>query len=273
MAFVMIFPPSHSFLLFICSGWYFATVLLTTVGYGDIVPVTHGGKLFATVYILVAGSILLDNMSHIAAIPLELRKRRIESAVLTQFGDLLDDDALRELASGPLIQRIHLSAKRADGLDECTRGMFAIAMLVRLGKVTEDDILETFNAFNRLDVNREGVLNSRSIIAGMINRSRSKANLAGFKAGGMRKVSSSQNMRTPFQPPLPAVDGGQNRIYDGDAASANPFSIPQAPGGYGYDNRSSNPARIPTSRASNGTTERSALLQNDANYSMLSRSG
>ena len=54
------------------------------VGYGDIVPVTNGGKLFATIYILVAGSILLNQMSHIAAIPLELRKRRIERAVLTQ---------------------------------------------------------------------------------------------------------------------------------------------------------------------------------------------
>ena len=65
-------------------GWYFTTVLLTTVGYGDIVPITKGGKLFATIYILVAGTILLNNMSLISMIPLELRKRRIERAVLTQ---------------------------------------------------------------------------------------------------------------------------------------------------------------------------------------------
>jgi hypothetical protein len=55
-----------------------------TVGYGDIVPVTKGGKLFATVYILVAGTMLLNNMSMISMIPLELRKRRIERVVLTQ---------------------------------------------------------------------------------------------------------------------------------------------------------------------------------------------
>ena len=54
------------------------------VGYGDIVPATRGGKLFATVYILVAGTILLNNMSMISMIPLELRKRRIEKAVLSQ---------------------------------------------------------------------------------------------------------------------------------------------------------------------------------------------
>lgn len=65
-------------------SFYFTTVLLTTVGYGDIVPVTAPGKLFATVYVLVAGTVLLHNMSTISMIPLELRKRRIERAVLTQ---------------------------------------------------------------------------------------------------------------------------------------------------------------------------------------------
>jgi Ion channel len=153
-------------------SWYFTTVLLTTVGYGDIVPVTRGGKLFATVYLLVGGTVLLNNMSLISMIPLELRKRRIERAVLTQFGDHLDDAALRELATGPVIQRLSLSAQRADGLDECTREMFALAMLVRLGKVTEQDIKETFASFRRLDVNNEGVLNSKSIIAGMIAKRR-----------------------------------------------------------------------------------------------------
>lgn len=138
--------------------------------YGDIVPVTRGGKLFATVYILVAGTILLNNMSSISMIPIELRKRRLERAVLTQFGDELDDAALRELATGPLIQRLRLSANRPDGLDECTREMFSLAMLVRLGKVSETDIRETFAAFRRLDVNNEGILNSKSIIAAIIQK-------------------------------------------------------------------------------------------------------
>jgi len=132
----------------------------------------QGGKLFATIYVLVAGTILLNNMSTISMIPLELRRRRIERAILTQFGDHLDDAALRELATGPVIQRLNLSANRADGLDECTREMFSLAMLVRLGKVTEHDIRETFAAFRHLDANNEGVLNSKSIIAGIIAKQR-----------------------------------------------------------------------------------------------------
>lgn len=42
---------------------YFTTVLLTTVGYGDIVPKSSEGKAFATFYVLVGGTVLLNNMS------------------------------------------------------------------------------------------------------------------------------------------------------------------------------------------------------------------
>lgn len=131
----------------------------------------------------------------ISMIPLELRRRRIERAVLTQFGDQLDDEALRELATGPLIQRLSLSANRADGLDECTREMFSLAMLVRLGKVTEDDIRETFAVFRRLDVNDEGVLNSKSIIAGMIQKRRTM-----LRQSSMEPISTvSKNRNTKGQ--------------------------------------------------------------------------
>lgn len=157
----------------------------------------QGGKLFATVYVLVAGTILLNNMSTISMIPLELRRRRIERAILTQFGDHLDDAALRELATGPVIQRLNLSANRADGLNECTREMFSLAMLVRLGKVTEHDVRETFAAFRHLDVNNDGVLNSKSIIAGMIAKQRRHAIL--LAANNFTPTAASQ--QTLISPP------------------------------------------------------------------------
>jgi hypothetical protein len=197
--------------LSIVDSFYFTTVLLTTVGYGDITPHTKAGKLFATIYLLVAGTVLLNNMSLISMIPLELRKRRIEKAVLTQFGDQLDDAALRELATGPLIKRLQLSNIRTDGLDECTREMFALAMLVRLGKVTERDIRQTFAAFRRLDVDDEGVLNSRTIIAGLMQKHRTRS------MKDLREGLPADHLPSP--PPPPLVDGQPATYWFGDHSS------------------------------------------------------
>jgi hypothetical protein len=46
--------------------------------------------VFTTLYVIVAGTILLHNMSLISMIPLELRKHRIEQAVLGQVGFILN---------------------------------------------------------------------------------------------------------------------------------------------------------------------------------------
>ena len=193
----------------------------------SIVPVTKGGKLFATVYILVAGTILLNNMSTISMIPLELRKQRLERAVLTQFGDQLDDAALRELATGPVIQRLHLSAKRPDGLEECTREMFSLAMLVRLGKVTEQEIRETFAAFRKLDVNDEGVLNSKSIIAGMIQKRRSLYSSVRSSRSRRRR---RQRSLSPPQPPI-SVQQGVGEFFQPQYHQSQPqCSMPTPPG-------------------------------------------
>jgi len=169
--------------LSLVDAFYFTMVLLTTVGYGDIVPKTSGGKIFASVYCVVAGILVLQNMSMISTIPLELRKRRLESAVLMQFGDELDDVALRELANGPLVKRLQISENRQDGLNKCTREMFALAMLVRLGRVTEQDVRLTYAAFRQLDKDNDGMLTSKEIIMSMSAAKRKKK---GYKSPDKR---------------------------------------------------------------------------------------
>jgi hypothetical protein len=213
--------------------------------HGIIQPVTKGGKLFATVYILVAGTILLNNMSLISMIPLELRKRRIEAAVLNQFGDSLDDDALRELATGPLVQRLQLSKHKGPvGLEECTREMFSLAMLVRLGKVTEDDIKQTFAVFQKLDVHDEGVLNSKTIIGGLI---RKRSTLQLNKLGG-GQVPSRFGTSTPTTPVFFGAPG------TGTATPVYPTVIPS----YSY--------ATPLPNITNEMSEQSPLINGPPSY-------
>jgi hypothetical protein len=238
-------------LTFFTAEHLFCVIYNSFLSPGDIVPVTRGGKLFATVYILVGGTILLNNMSLISMIPLELRKRRIERAVLTQFGDHLDDAALRELATGPLIQRLHLSASRTDGLDECTREMFSLAMLVRLGKVSEQDIRETFAAFRRLDVNDEGVLNSKSIIAAMIQKRRSQQLSEQLSEHPPPLPEQLTEHPPPPPPPLPLPPYTPQSTRDQSAEQEEPANV-------WIDDGNGAPHYYQDPEA--GTNERSSLL-------------
>lgn len=204
------------------NAFYFTTVLLTTVGYGDLKPETPEGKMFAIVYVLVAGTVLLHNMSLISMIPLELRKRRIERAVLSQFGDQLNDAALRELATGPLVQRLKLSADRPDGLDECTREMFALAMLVRLGRISERDVKSTFAAFRRLDVDNDGKLNSREIVLGEVEKRRRAMLRQSEEHAEARRREASLQMSYNYEIDQFGLDATPlNQRREVDNASAN----------------------------------------------------
>lgn len=151
-------------------AFYYTCNLFTTLGFGDIVPVTSAGKFFAGIYGLIATVVLLQILSMVSMIPLELRKRRIENSVLLQFGDELDDEALSELAFGPLMRRLELSEYSPEGLGQCTREMFSLGMLIRLGKITEQDVRSTFAAFRKLDRDNDGLLTSREIIMTTVER-------------------------------------------------------------------------------------------------------
>ena len=135
--------------------------------------------------------------------------------------------------------------------------MFALAMLVRLGKVSEDDILETFDAFRRLDVNNDGVLNSRSIIAGMIHKRR---------RDNMRHVASSNDMLK--EKSVLSVTGADNNAgsapasYEMEyppywAATQNPSTFQQLHNSAQFSNQVTTPA---------SETERTSLLARRRNY-------
>lgn len=102
--------------------------------------------------------------------------------------------------------------------------MFALAMLVRLGKVTEHDVRMTFAAFRRLDLGNDGVLNSQDIIVGMMQQ---------------RRQSSIQNLvalgKAESIVPQPAADrpwyffgkNGSTHLVDEEPESPYPYENEQ----------------------------------------------
>jgi len=201
-------------------AFYFTMVLITSVGYGDIRPATQEGKLFTSIYCLVAGFVVLKNVSMISTIPLELRKRRLEQAVLTQFGDELDDAALRELATGPLVRRLQISEDQPDVLDKCTREMFALAMLVRLGRITEQDVKLTYEAFQKLDKDHDGVLTSKEIIMSMAVERRKQNGVGRGLSSTIRERDNDGGSEGPW-------DGGNLQSMDYLSNLSHPLSATQ----------------------------------------------
>ncbi len=70
----------------IVEGWsvvdafYFSTMTLATVGFGDFVPTSDGAKLFTVVYVLSGVGILVAFFSELARATLELREEVLASA-------------------------------------------------------------------------------------------------------------------------------------------------------------------------------------------------
>jgi len=67
----------------IVEGWslvdsfYFSTMTLATVGFGDFVPTTTGSKLFTVAYVLSGVGILVSFFSELARVSLELRRESL----------------------------------------------------------------------------------------------------------------------------------------------------------------------------------------------------
>ena len=71
---------------------YWAIVTLASVGYGDVVPITRGGKWFTIIYVLIAYGIVTKGVTDLAMLPHLLRTKKQEQEIMLQFGALLTDE-------------------------------------------------------------------------------------------------------------------------------------------------------------------------------------
>jgi hypothetical protein len=76
---------------------YWATITVTTVGFGDMVPRSEGGKAFTILYIIISVIYITTAIADLAQYPVVLQKKREEMAVVRQFGTNITPDSFEYL--------------------------------------------------------------------------------------------------------------------------------------------------------------------------------
>lgn len=67
-------------------GIYWAIVTMTTVGFGDIVPITFGGKIISAILILVGYSLIIVPTGFVSAEVIDAKKRKRREKKVTTIG-------------------------------------------------------------------------------------------------------------------------------------------------------------------------------------------
>lgn len=135
---------------------YWAVVTASTVGFGDVVPETETGKLFAVVYIPVSIALLGSGVASFASIPMARRKAELLGRLTRNKFSRRD---FEQLSHGAEIRRLNLSQDD----DFITKNEFVLFLLLKLGKVGEEDLTQCQAIFDNLDRTDDGMLTSEDL--------------------------------------------------------------------------------------------------------------
>ena len=127
---------------------YWSIVTITTVGYGDVTPDTHGGKAFTIVYCLVGCTFLAKGLNDLIRYPLIKRSKFNELRIMMQFGDELSEETLVNILRNDFFDNI--PRLRGDRM-KVTKCEFVLMLLNMMGKIHAKDILIVAKIFDTLD--------------------------------------------------------------------------------------------------------------------------
>ena len=126
-------------------GCYWSIVTSTTVGYGDVTPKSDDGRIFASFYAFITVGIMGWAVGQIAS-----------SAISTSVEAASHVEAFK-LTPESLVQ---MGGEKGyvDQYD------FAVAMMLAMGKATQEDFDLVANRFNELDVNHDKTLDAKDLL-------------------------------------------------------------------------------------------------------------
>jgi len=142
------------------TAFYWACQTITTVGFGDVVPKSTGGRTFAMLFVLGGCGFLAKSVTDFVKYPLLLRERRHEKRLLDQF-EHLTAAKLHSIFHGDLFDNVP-NLRRCE--TELSKAEFVLLVLQLMSKVEEQDILIVASLFDKLDSDSHGVL-SQAVMA------------------------------------------------------------------------------------------------------------
>jgi len=121
---------------------YFIVATSTTIGYGDILPISNGQRLFGIVYILVSVSVMGEFLGCISGYVLEIRQNKFHKSMEKHKFNVSD-----------------IKLMDADRSGDVSELEYVLFMLKSMNKV-DGDLLDALSSkFRELDVTGDGSLN------------------------------------------------------------------------------------------------------------------
>jgi len=141
-------------------GFYWACLTITTIGYGDVVPITNGGKVFCIIYAIVGCTVGARAFGMIVQLPLLARQKQTEIEVIEQFGTKISERILQKILDNDFFERIENMKRQHTDVSnpKILKGEFMLMVLSMMGKLSDNDITMAAQIFDRLDSDGSGEL-------------------------------------------------------------------------------------------------------------------